>query len=83
MSELCNGYAKGQKTYPEMVQKTQSLLAVWEGEKTPVHGSNKGLNLFNAVNDGDDGGGADVIGNTQASCGRASSGGTPETHQCY
>ena len=39
-TQLRNGYTKGQHTYPETVQKFQSLSKAWEGKKYPVHGSN-------------------------------------------
>ena len=65
-----------------MFQKAQALLTSWEGEKSPVHGSNKEIIFSNVVNN--DGGNrvAAVDGDTQARGGRALCGGTIETRHC-
>ena len=59
ITRLRNNYTKGQHNYPATVQKFQALLTSWEGEKSLVHGSNKGFSFANVVND-DDSYGADA-----------------------
>ena len=83
ITQLRNDYSKGQQTYPETVHNSQSLLMAWEGETLPVHRCNKGLSFFNIVNNNDDGEGAAVNGNAQASGVRVSCDGATETCRCY
>ena len=83
ITQLRNDYAKGQQTYPEMVQKSQALLTAWEGEKYPLHGSNEGLSFSNVVNENNDDRGDSGDTDAQASGGRPSYGGATETRRCY
>ena len=73
------GGEKGQKTYPETVQKAQDLLKEWEGEKAPVHGSYEGMSFANVVNNDDRYRGAANEGDAQASDRRASRDGATKT----
>ena len=83
ITHLRNDYEKGQQTYPETVQKLQALLTTWEGEKDPVHRSNKGLSFTNVVNNEDKNGGNAGDGDDKASGGRPSRGGATKTRRCY
>ena len=78
-----NDYMKGQHTYPATVQKVQALLKIWEGEKSPAHGSNEGLNFANVENE-DDGDGGDVCnGDAQESSRPPLCSGTTEMCRCH
>ena len=55
----------------------------WEGEKIPIHGSNKGLMISNAVNNNGVDGDATGDGGTQESGGLAVRGGSTEMRRCY
>ena len=83
ITQLQNDYSKSQQTYPVTVQKSQALLTAWEGDKYPVHRSNKGLIFAKVMNDDDSDGGAAGKGDTQASGARASRGGMIEARRCY